>query len=160
MRRSSVRSFSGSLLAAGLALLLASPALAYVVVLKGGKRHISTDKPVERNGQMTFVEKGSKVQYTVAVADVDLERTREANLAGAGDAYVLSPDGKTSTLRPRGSSAPSLNDRVQRVKKTPRPVVRKTPSEASDSAPEQGKPAGSKKSSRSPTPTPTGPPGQ
>ncbi len=155
MRRSSVRSFLGSCLAAGLGLVLASPALAYVVVLKGGKRHISTDKPVERDGQMTFVEKGSKVQYTVAVSDVDLERTKEANAAGAGDAYVLSPDGKTRALRPKGSSGPSLNDRVQRLKKTPRPSARKPPSEATDSAPEEAKPTGKKQGSKAPTPTPT-----
>jgi hypothetical protein len=160
MRRPSVRSFSVSLLAGGLALLLASPGLAYVVVLKGGKRHISTDKPVERNGQLTFIEKGSKVQYTVAVADVDLERTKEANLTGTGDAYVLSPDGKTRALRPQGSSGPSLNDRVQRLKKTPRPVVRKPPSEATDSTPEETKPTSKKKGSRAPTPTPTPAPGQ
>ena len=86
MRRSSVRSFLGSCLAAGLGLVLASPALAYVVVLKGGKRHIAIDKPVERDGQLTFVEKGSRAEYTVAIGEVDLEKTKEVNGAGTGDA--------------------------------------------------------------------------
>lgn len=149
MSRSPVRSLLISALAAGFALGVGSPAFAYIVVLKGGKRHIAIDKPVEREGHMTFVEKGSRAQYTVAIADVDQEKTKEANNAGAGDAYLLGTDGTTKVLKPPGSSRPSLNDRVQAAKRTPRAGAKATGVET---------PAGKKKVSKTPVPTPTRPP--
>ncbi len=110
-------------LAAGLAIGLAAPASAYVVVLKGGKRHTAIDKPEERDGKWIFVVTGSKQRYEVAIADVDVEKTKEANSAGAGDAYVLG-DGQGKTLpvlRQPDTQRPSLNDRIQAlgIKKTP-----------------------------------------
>lgn len=101
-------------LAAGLAIGLATPASAYVVVLKGGKRHTAIDKPEERDGKWIFVVAGSKQRYEVAIADVDVEKTKEANAAGAGDAYVLgTPDGQGKALPQPVTQRPSLNDRIQ-----------------------------------------------
>ena len=110
-------------LAAGLAIGLAAPASAYIVILKGGKRHTAIDKPEERDGKWIFVVTGSKQRYEVAIADVDVEKTKEANAAGAGDAYVLG-DGQGKelpVLRQPDTQRPSLNDRIQAlgIKKTP-----------------------------------------
>lgn len=128
MTRRTLPSLLRVALAAGLVLGLASPAYAYIVVLKGGKRHTAIDKPEERDGKWVFVVTGSKQRYEVSIADVDLEKTKEANAAGAGDAYVLgTPDGQGKALPQPATQRPSLNDRIQalgikRVTPTPEPA--------------------------------------
>lgn len=71
-----------------LAAAAATPALAYTVYLKDGSRLVASEPPVIEDGE-AIITLQSGTRTSIAAAEIDLERTREANKDDYGTALVL-----------------------------------------------------------------------
>ena len=67
---------------------LAAPAAAYTVILRDGSQLIAQDPPVFEGDQAIIVLR-SGTRTSIAADEIDMERTREANLHELGSAMVL-----------------------------------------------------------------------
>lgn len=103
------------LLAAALALTLASPASAYVIYLKDGSQVTAREKPTVQGKYLVFYTPLGAMQR-VPVAEYDEKKSNEMNSQGTGDAYVLgsTPEEKA----PDGAKPPSLSNYIQQHKKS------------------------------------------
>jgi hypothetical protein len=93
------------LLLVGLALTSSAPLVAYTVYLKDGSRLITQAPPEIRDG-MAILTLQNGTEASIAAAEIDLDRTREANQSDLGSALVL--EGGEFTDRP--TEAPSARN--------------------------------------------------
>jgi len=83
-----LRTPAAALLAAVLALLLAAPSLAYVVVLKDGSQ-ILAEKEYEIRDGRAIITLPNGTETFIDAAEIDREATEEANRRGYGKALVI-----------------------------------------------------------------------
>lgn len=104
-RRSSATSrlTGGSVLPLVLAgLLLAQGALAYKIVLRDGTE-IEAEGKYEVDGDRALFVLPNGSTSTIALAEIDVQKTEEANRRNLGDAVVINRDGTTTSYDPNAS---------------------------------------------------------
>jgi hypothetical protein len=105
-------------LGAALALSIASPLSAYVIILKDGSRIVAKEKPSIEGDKLVFVTKIGTVQ-SVPAAEYDQKRTEDENkLIAGGDALVLNAPGGKTTLQPISGKRPNLSQYIKDHKET------------------------------------------
>jgi hypothetical protein len=94
--------------------LLASPLAAYTVILKDGSTLVAREKyRVQGNQAIILLPSGTRT--SIALAEIDVERTREANTVDYGDALVVGDDGEVTQVVPDDKDkGPSLIDVARR----------------------------------------------
>ncbi|MDH3404252.1 MAG: hypothetical protein OES32_09365 [Acidobacteriota bacterium] len=112
-------------LAVLLACWLAAPAAAYTIYLKDGSRILArSEYTVDGDRAIIVLESGT--QTFLALAEIDVERTREANDAGVGNALIFE-DGKFVERTAADTEAPereTLTDLIARGAATMRGTTR------------------------------------
>ena len=94
--RRTMRNTNRLLVAATLLLVLGAPLAAYTVILKDGSQLIAQEAPsIEGDQAIIVLQSGTKT--SIAAAEIDLERTRKANLHELGSAVILENGQFTST---------------------------------------------------------------
>ena len=91
---------------AAVAILLAGisvPALAYKLVLKDGQE-IDTVEPYRIEGDRAVFTLASGTQSSIALSEVDVQKTREANERDLGTAVVINRDGTSGSYDPEANS--------------------------------------------------------
>ncbi len=102
---------------------LAAPSFAYIIYLKDGSRLTAKEK-YEIRGDQAFITLQNGARTSLAAAEIDQERTREANQGGYGSALVLD-DGHLTELpaddppEAEGSLSDLVGDRKSRVADRP-----------------------------------------
>lgn len=89
-------------------LLLGAPAAAYVVVLKDGSQIIAKEKYRQVGGQ-AIITLPNGTRSSLAIAEIDHERTQAANLHDYGTAVVFEP-GPSRDLRNAPKKGETLSD--------------------------------------------------
>jgi hypothetical protein len=106
------------LLAAAAAVLLASPALAYVIVLKDGSRIVAKEKPTIEGDKLIFVTKIGVTQ-SLPAKDFDSRKTDEVNkIIAGGDALILNTPEGEKTLSTMDTKRPTLSEYIKRHNET------------------------------------------
>lgn len=112
------------LIAAALAAALGAPLAAYTVVLKDGSQLIAQQAPTFQGDQAIIVLR-SGTRTSIAANEIDLERTRSANLHELGSAMVLE-DGQF-TAKPVETETPQeerLSDLIAKRRRDSSPARR------------------------------------
>jgi hypothetical protein len=103
------------LLALALAVLVATPTLAFTIYLKDGSQLKAKEPYTVREGRAYIILQSGTVTF-LPLEQIDVERTRAANHVNLGGAVLLD-DGKTQALEPPpapASERPSLADLIRR----------------------------------------------
>ncbi len=121
-------SYRKTALVALLALWLAAPVAAYTIYLKDGARILArSEYTVEGDKAIIILESGT--QTFLALDEIDVERTMEANKGGAGGALIFE-DGKFVEKTAPSAPAPerdTVADLIARGDATMRGTTRSTP---------------------------------
>lgn len=114
-------------LAVALAVLLAGPAAAYVIYLKGGAQLTAREKPVVQGKFLVFYTPLGAMQR-IPISEYDEKKTLEMNAQGTGDAYVLGDSPQEKPVA-GGSRKPSLSEYIKVHKKSDIDVEQKKPAD-------------------------------
>jgi hypothetical protein len=97
-------------------LLAASPALAYVIILKDGSRIVARQRPVPQGKNVVFQDKLG-TNKMIPAGEVDQVATDKANETDFRDAYVLGDVPDPNRQAPPPARKPSLSEYIKANKK-------------------------------------------